>query len=394
MEQVRVGVVGVGNMGTPHAKRLFEGEIKGAVLSAVCDIRQDRLDRAKGLFGTDTVEYYLNAEELFASGEIDAAIIATPHYDHPPLAISALGHNLNVLVEKPAGVYTKQVKEMMECAKKSDKVFGIMFNQRTNPLYQKARELVQDGTLGELRRVNWIITDWYRTQAYYNSGGWRATWSGEGGGVLLNQCPHQLDLWQWICGIPVKVFSKNINGCHRNIGVENDVTMLVEFANGATGTFTTCTHDAIGTDRLEIDLDGGKIVVDNSKTAHVYHYIDKEGNPCTEDYLNEHMNMMEVAMLTSGNGAGSKLYTEETFENNDGWGFQHTTVMQNFAAHILTGSPLLAPGEDGINGVNLANSSQLSAWTGREVSNPCDPEEYAAELNKLIEAEGKFPVRE
>ena len=145
---------------------------------------------------------------------------------------------------------------------------------------------------------------------------------------------------------------------------------------------------------LEIDLDGGKIVVDNSKTAHVYHYIDKEGNPCTEDYLNEHMNMMEVAMLTSGNGAGSKLYTEETFENNDGWGFQHTTVMQNFAAHILTGSPLLAPGEDGINGVNLANSSQLSAWTGREVSNPCDPEEYAAELNKLIEAEGKFPVRE
>ena len=260
--------------------------------------------------------------------------------------------------------------------------------------YRPSLEETDSGELGELRRSNWIITNWYRSQSYYNSGGWRATWKGEGGGVLVNQAPHQLDLWQWICGIPVKVFSKNINGCHRNIGVENDVTMLVEFANGATGTFTTCTHDAIGTDRLEIDLDGGKIVVDNSKTAHVYHYIDKEGNPCTEDYLNEHMNMMEVAMLTSGNGAGSKLYTEETFENNDGWGFQHTTVMQNFAAHILTGSPLLAPGEDGINGVNLANSSQLSAWTGREVSNPCDPEEYAAELNKLIEAEGKFPVRE
>ena len=239
-----------------------------------------------------------------------------------------------------------------------------------------------------------MINSWWRPDSYYQQSAWRATWGGEGGGVLVNQAPHQLDLWQWICGIPVKVFSKNINGCHRDIGVENDVTMLVEFANGATGTFTTCTHDAIGTDRLEIDLDGGKIVVDNSKTAHVYHYIDKEGNPCTEDYLNEHMSMMEVAMLTSGNGAGSKLYTEETFENNDGWGFQHTTVMPNFAAHILTGSPLLAPGEDGINGVNLANSSQLSAWTGREVSNPCDPEEYAAELNKLIEAEGKFPVRE
>ena len=285
--------------------------------------------------------------------------------------------------------------KMIACAKAHPEVsFGIMFNQRTNKLYQKIKEIVASGELGEIRRSQWMINSWWRPDSYYQQSAWRATWGGEGGGVLVNQAPHQLDLWQWICGIPVKVFSKNINGCHRDIGVENDVTMLVEFANGATGTFTTCTHDAIGTDRLEIDLDGGKIVVDNSKTAHVYHYIDKEGNPCTEDYLNEHMSMMEVAMLTSGNGAGSKLYTEETFENNDGWGFQHTTVMQNFAAHILTGSPLLAPGEDGINGVNLANSSQLSAWTGREVSNPCDPEEYAAELNKLIEAEGKFPVRE
>ena len=362
-------------------------------LGALCDIDPEKEKMCKEQY--PDVPFFKDWKDMIASGTVDAIITTVPHYLHHEISIYAMEHGMNVLCEKPAGVRSKDVQKMIACAKAHPEVsFGIMFNQRTNKLYQKIKEIVASGELGEIRRSQWMINSWWRPDSYYQQSAWRATWGGEGGGVLVNQAPHQLDLWQWICGIPVKVFSKNINGCHRNIGVENDVTMLVEFANGATGTFTTCTHDAIGTDRLEIDLDGGKIVVDNSKTAHVYHYIDKEGNPCTEDYLNEHMNMMEVAMLTSGNGAGSKLYTEETFENNDGWGFQHTTVMQNFAAHILTGSPLLAPGEDGINGVNLANSSQLSAWTGREVSNPCDPEEYAAELNKLIEAEGKFPVRE
>ena len=393
MNQVKLGIIGLGNMGSGHCNNILAGLTPELKLTAAADLRQSRRDWAKETLPDDVV-LFENGDQLIESGLCDAVIIATPHYEHPRLAILAFEHGLHVMSEKPAGVYTKQVREMNEAAIRSGKVFGMMFNQRTNKLYQKIKEIVASGELGEIRRSQWMINSWWRPDSYYQQSAWRATWGGEGGGVLVNQAPHQLDLWQWICGIPVKVFSKNINGCHRNIGVENDVTMLVEFANGATGTFTTCTHDAIGTDRLEIDLDGGKIVVDNSKTAHVYHYIDKEGNPCTEDYLNEHMNMMEVAMLTSGNGAGSKLYTEETFENNDGWGFQHTTVMQNFAAHILTGSPLLAPGEDGINGVNLANSSQLSAWTGREVSNPCDPEEYAAELNKLIEAEGKFPVRE
>lgn len=273
-----------------------------------------------------------------------------------------------------------------------DVAFGIMFNQRTNKLYQKVKEIVASGELGEIRRSQWMINSWWRPDSYYQQSAWRATWGGEGGGVLVNQAPHQLDLWQWICGVPVKVYSKNINGCHREIDVENEVTMTVTFANGAIGTFTTCTHDAMGTDRLEIDLDGGKIVVDDSKTATIYRYT-KDGTHVTEDVLNATMDMRQVAMLTRGNSGGG-LYDVETFENTDGWGFQHSTVMENFALHCLTGSPLLAPGSDGINGVNLANASQLSAWTGREVANPCDPEEYAAELNKLIEKEGKFPTRE
>ena len=192
--------------------------------------------------------------------------------------------------------------------------------------------------------------------------------------------------------MPTKVTSININGCHRDIVVENDVTMMTEYANGATGTFITCTHDPIGTDRLEIDLDAGKIVVENSEKATVYR-MTKDGKRVNEDYLNENVTMMELMMLTRSNG-GSGLYETETFENTDGWGIQHGTVMENFALHVLTGSPLLAPGEDGIMGVNLANASQLSAWLGKTVELPVDPELYAAELNKRIAAEGKFPVRD
>jgi len=162
-----------------------------------------------------------------------------PHYLHHEISIYAMEHGMNVLCEKPAGVRSKDVQKMIACAKAHPEVsFGIMFNQRTNKLYQKIKEIVASGELGEIRRSQWMINSWWRPDSYYQQSAWRATWGGEGGGVLVNQAPHQLDLWQWICGIPVKVFSKNINGCHRDIGVENDVTMLVEFANGATGTFT------------------------------------------------------------------------------------------------------------------------------------------------------------
>ena len=329
---------------------------------------------------------------MVASGNVDAVITTVPHYLHTEIAIYCLEHGMNVLVEKPAGVYAKAVREMNECAAKHpDVAFGIMFNQRTNKLYQRVKEIVESGELGNIRRSNWIINTWWRPDSYYKQSAWRATWGGEGGGVLVNQAPHQLDLWQWICGIPSTVYSTCLYGAYRDkdrVKVEDDVTVITEYPNGATGSFITCTHDAVGTDRFEIDLDKGKIVVDGSKKATVYRFNKSE----TE--MNETMSMMDVAKLTMGNAAdGGGLYTVEEFENQDGWGYQHTTVMENFALHILTGSPLLAPGSDGINGVNLANAIQLSSWLGKKVENPVDEDLYLAELNKKIEEEGQFPTR-
>lgn len=397
MEKVRFGLIGIGAQGGSYAGFLTgKGGFPGVAapecpphcaLGALCDIDPEKEKMCKEKY--PEIPFFKDWKEMVASGTVDAVITTVPHYLHHEIAIYCLEHGMNVLVEKPAGVRAKDVMAMNKCAAEHpDVAFGIMFNQRTNKLYQKIKEIVASGELGEIRRTNWIINTWWRPDSYYRQSDWRATWGGEGGGVLVNQAPHQLDLWQWICGVPTKVYSKNICGAHRDIAVENDVTMLVEFPNGATGTFITCTHDACGTDRLEIDLDNGKIVVEDSKKAKVYR-MNK-----SEEELNNTMTMVEMSRLTSGNSAGNTLYTVEEFENTDGWGFQHTTVMENFAQHVIEGTPLLAPGSDGINGVNLANASQLSNWLGKEVSNPVDPEEYAAELNKYIAEEGKFPVRE
>ena len=401
MDKIRYGIIGFGAQGASYVNILtgtpaFPGFPAAAIpphceLGAICDNDPAKREAAAAKF--PNIPIYADYKEMIASGNVDAVITTVPHYLHHEMAIYAMEHGMHVIGEKPAGVRASDVQKMLDCAEAHPEVkLGIMFNQRTNKLYQKIRQIVASGELGEIRRSNWIINTWWRPDSYYRQSDWRATWGGEGGGVLVNQAPHQLDLWQWICGTPVEVTSVNINGAHRDIGVENDVTIVTKYANGATGSFITCTHDAIGTDRLEIDFDAGKIVVENSLKATVYR-MTKDGQRVTEKYMNDNISMMELMMLTRSNGGGG-LYEIEEFENNDAWGVQHGTVMANFASHVLFGTELLAPGADGIMGVRLANASQLSAWTGKTVSYPCDEAEYNAELNKLIAAEGKFPVRD
>ncbi|NLM38679.1 MAG: Gfo/Idh/MocA family oxidoreductase [Firmicutes bacterium] len=361
----RIGIVGVGNMGRAHAQYIKAGRIRGAELTAVCDISPKALEWVEDQFG-DEVKRFSSMEEMLKSGLIDGVIIATPHYDHPPLAIQGFNAGLHVLVEKPAGVYTKQVEEMNLAAQQSGKVFGIMFNQRTNPLYQKVRELVQSGELGDLKRVIWIITDWYRSQSYYDSGGWRATWAGEGGGVLLNQAPHQLDLWQWIFGMPSRIRAFCHEGKFHDIEVEDDVTAYLEYANGTTGVFITTTGDTPGTNRLEISGTRGKLVVEHDELKFWRLRLDERkfneeykggfGEP--ECWLCEVPTSKEVSA--------------------------HPGITQNWVDACLKGTPLLAPGEEGIYGLTLSNAMYLSSWLDNWVELPIDADLFYQKLQEKI----------
>lgn len=366
MNKVRFGIIGVGNMGRAHAFSLLN-EVKGAELTAVCDISPERLEWAAEQL-PEQVLRFSTAEELFTSGSIDAVLIATPHYDHPPLAIEALKHGLHVLIEKPAGVFTKAVQEMNDAAAQSDRKFGIMYNQRTNPLYKKLKELIASGELGEIRRTNWIITDWYRSQSYYNSGGWRATWAGEGGGVLLNQDPHQLDLWQWTTGMmPKRVRAFCQFGKYRNIEVEDDVTAYVEYENGATGLFITTTGEAPGTNRFEITGDNGKIVVeDGSLTFWRLRTPEPEFN----------------ATYTGGFGQPECWKCEIPVDKSNGG--SHQGILRNFTNAILNDEPLIAPGEEGIRGLTLSNAMYLSAWTDNWVELPIDADLFHEHLMEKV----------
>ena len=362
MDIVRVGIIGVGNMGSQHAKRIVAGEIEGMTLAAIADTNPDRLAWAKE--NCPGAELFSDAIEMMDSGKVDAVIVATPHYDHPVLVTEALKRDIHALCEKPAGVYTKAVREVNELASRSKATYAIMFNQRTNCVYRKMKEIVESGTMGRIRRTNWLITNWYRSQSYYDSGAWRATWAGEGGGVLLNQCPHNLDLWQWICGMPVKVRAFMAEGKWHDIEVEDDVTAYVEYANGATGVFITSTGDTPGTNRFEIMMDGGKLV-------------------CEKDELWLYKNKMSEPEFsrtwTKGFGEpGYDLIKVET----DGFNPQHAGVLRAFAAHILKGEPLVASGVEGINGLTLSNAMHLSAWTDSTVELPMDEEKFLEELNK------------
>ena len=362
MKTLNTAVVGIGNMGSAHASCIGGGNIKGMVLYALCDIRQDILESACSRYG---VKAYADWQDVVSDKSVDVVVIAVPHPLHADIAIAALNAGKHVLVEKPVDIRVSKALALSAAAKKSDKTFGIMFNQRTNNIFAKARELVQGGALGELKRSVWIITNWYRSQHYYDSGSWRATWLGEGGGVLLNQAPHNLDLWQWICGMPESITAFCDVAKYHNIEVEDDVTILARYKNGATGTFITSTGEYPGTNRLEISGTLGKIVIENGKLR----------------FWKLPVSERELCALSGDNFPKLEIGYEEYDVVKIP---AHATILQNFTDSILHGAELIAPGYDGINQLTLTNAAYLSAWKGKTVSLPLDPAEYDEYLDKLI----------
>lgn len=353
--KIRVGIIGIGNMGSSHARNFLDGKCPDFQLVAAADNDPERLRWARENL-SDSLTYFEDAIEMLDSGLLDACVVSVPHYDHPRYAIACMERGIHVMVEKPAGVYTKQVREMNAAADRHPEVvFGLMFNQRTNCVYRKMRELVQSGEYGRIRRTNWIITDWYRPQAYYDSGVWRATWAGEGGGVLLNQCPHQLDLWQWICGMPQTVTAWCEQAKYHRIEVEDEATLMVRYAGGATGLFITSTGEYPGTNRLEISGTRGKLVLENGVLKWW-----KLQEP--ED---------QVRFASQENFA--RLDTEYVELRAEEPESAHPGILRNFAAAIVSGEPLISPGWEGERELTLSNAAYLSQWQGnRPVELPFD----------------------
>jgi len=376
VDKVRFGIIGIGNIGTLHAR--YMPDLKRAEWTAAADINPDKLEHAKKL-SEGKVRCFDTAEALMESGEVDAVIVATPHYDHPPLSMAGFERGLHVLVEKPVAVTARAAQEVNDAyAALSEKpVYAAMFQQRMNPVFRRVKAMIDNGELGEIKRVSWLITSWYRSQAYYDSGGWRATWSGEGGGVLINQCPHNLDMVQWLCGMPSRVTAHVGLGKHHDIEVEDDVTALLEYPNGATGVFVTTTGDSPGTNRLEITGDLGRIVIDHGRVEWTR----------THQPVSQHLKTTPNAF---GNIPNDVL---DLTVNAPGGG--HKEVTEHFVAAVLDGAEPIAHATEGINGLELGNAMLMSGIQGRPIDIPTPRDQFDAMLKELAaNSRGKKEIKD
>ena len=365
MKNVRIGIIGMGNMGKFHADYLINKKVPRCELTAVSDAFPANLERYKQF------KTFESSEKLIRSGEVDAVIIATPHYLHTSIGIDALEKGLHVLVEKPISVHKADCERLIAAHKGDKQVFAAMFQQRTEPKYRKLKSLIQNGELGQITRVSWIITDWFRTEAYFASGGWRATWKGEGGGVLLNQCPHNLDMMCWLVGRPARVRGFCQLGRFHNIEVEDNVTAYLEWPNGATGVFVTSTGEAPGSNRFEIVGERGKVVLENNKIS----------------FIRNEVSMLQFSKTSKAGFAKPEAWNIDV--PYDSTGGQHYEITQNFIDAILDGSPLIAPAAEGTNSVELANAILYSSLEGKSIDLPLDGEAYERRLTQLIK-ESKF----
>jgi len=364
---VRLGIIGFGGMGQYHARYLGEGRVRRVALAAVADTNLAQLVKLP-----PGVRGFPDAAALIRSGAVDAVLIATPHYAHVPVGIAALKAGLHVLVEKPVAVDKAGAERLIAAHQGRRQVFGVMFNQRTDPRHRRLRELLRGGELGPVRRVAWTITDWFRPHAYYAAGGWRATWAGEGGGVLINQSPHYLDQLVWLFGPPVRVHALCRFGRYHPIEVEDDVTATLEYADGSHATYITSTGEAPGTNRLEVVADKGRVVIEAGR----FHYT-RNTVPASR-----------FSRTSKDFFAGGPPRREMKVKGIDGPGGQHAAVLQNFVDAILDGEPLIAPAAEGLRPVELANAMLLSAWTDRTVELPLSGALYRRWLNRKIAEAG------
>ncbi len=353
MENVRLGIVGLGNMGKAHLHNIRTGKVPGLRVTALCESVGTLPELLEG------EHPFTDVSQMIRSGRIDAILICTPHFSHTTIGIEALQHGLHVLVEKPISVHKADCERLIAAHTDKSKIFAAMFNMRTNATFKKVKDLIDSGELGQVRRIHWEVTNWFRTNYYYATGGWRGTWKGEGGGVLMNQCPHNLDLFQWMFGMPQSVRGFCQFGRYHQVEVEDNVTAYMAWENGTTATFVTSTGEAPGANRLEIAAENGRLTVTDGTKIHFQRNRQPMGKFCMEAeaaFAMPESWSMEIPVEASGG--------------------QHVEILQNFTNAILKGEKLLSPAEQGIHSVELANAILLSTWQDKTIELPMSSADY------------------
>lgn len=358
MERVRYGIVGTGGMGTGHARTMRL--IEDCVLTAVCDIVPEVAQSVGEEFG---VPHCTDYHDLVNRGDVDAVVVATPHYYHPEVSIYAMERGKPVISEKPISVTVSDADRMVEAARRTGVPFAVMHQQRSQPVWRAAGNLVRQGQLGEIYRTMLVYAD-FRSQAYYNSAGWRATWSGEGGGVLMNQAPHSLDLFTWLGGLPSRV-TTHTDTVNHTIEVEDTASALLEYPNGAVGYVYCSTTEFPGTNILELAGELGKLRVIGKQISSWELPEGVRGFSDTTPAMWDKPPLEEVSV--------------ELPECESG----HIAILRNMARHILCGEELIAPGVEGIKTVEMINALILSGKTGESVDIPVDRARYDAFLEQL-----------
>jgi predicted dehydrogenase len=353
METVRLGIVGLGNMGKAHLGNIRAGKVPGLKVTCVCESHGTIPPLQEG------EQAFTDVSLMIKSGLIDAILICTPHFSHTTIGIEALGAGLHVLVEKPISVHKADCERLIAAHTDKTKIFAAMFNMRTNACFKKVKDLIDSGELGTVRRIHWEVTNWFRTNYYYATGGWRGTWKGEGGGVLMNQCPHNLDLFQWMFGMPQKVRGFCQFGRFHEIEVEDDVTAVLQYDNGTTATFVTSTGEAPGVNKLEITGEQGRLTVTDGSKIHFQRNRQPMSKFCME----------AEAAFAMPESWHMEIPVAET-------GGQHVEILQNFTNAILKGEKLLSPAEQGIYSVELANAILLSTWQDKAIDLPMSSADY------------------
>lgn len=355
---VRFGVVGTGNIGSQHIDLLTSGEIDGALLAATASRSDESIDAG--------IPHFNHHPAMFENAELDAVLIATPTMSHVKIAEAALERGLHVLMEKPIAMSVRQAEELIAKAKPPLR-FAVMLNQRFHPLYSRLKSLLTDNTIGDLQRINWVMTTWYRPDVYYKASRWRGTWPGEGGGLLINQCIHNLDVLQWLVGLPETLYARVGFGKYHEIDVEDEVTAMMTFGSGATGVLIASSGEAPGINRLELVGDLGTIICEDGAIV-----VQTTGMSVSE-HCRTTNEMFGMPQFTAG------AITDFSAIN------QHAVVISNFVAAISQGAELLTPGKEGLGSLQLANGMLLSAWTDSKITLPIDQNLFEAKLKGKIE---------